>query len=90
MSQTDFDAALWRAWTQDQLKRQPRGECPAMSDHELMPAIIFMGQKVDEAERKVKELLDALNVLRAEAGLPPRSLSAISATAQLSYPLLRQ
>jgi hypothetical protein len=43
-----------------------------MSEHELMPAITLMERKVDEAERKVNELLGALNVLRAEAGLPPR------------------
>lgn len=43
-----------------------------MSQHELMPAITLMDRKVDEAERKVNELLSALNVLRAEAGLPPR------------------
>jgi hypothetical protein len=43
-----------------------------MSQHELMPAITFMERKVDEAERKVNELLGALNVLRAEAGMPPR------------------
>jgi hypothetical protein len=40
--------------------------------HELMPAITLMERKVDEAERKVNELLGALNVLRAEAGMPPR------------------
>lgn len=44
-----------------------------MSQHELMPAITLMERKVDEAERKVTELLGALNVLRAEAGMPPRS-----------------
>jgi hypothetical protein len=45
----------------------------ASSDqHELMPAITLMERKVDEAERKVNELLGALNVLRAEAGMPPR------------------
>jgi hypothetical protein len=43
-----------------------------MSDHELMPAITLMERKVDEAVRKVNELLGALNVLRVEAGLPPR------------------
>jgi hypothetical protein len=43
-----------------------------MSDHELMPAIALMERKVDEAEQKVTQLLGALNVLRAEAGLPPR------------------
>ena len=40
--------------------------------HELMPAITFMERKVDEAERKAKGLLNALNILRAEAGLPSR------------------
>lgn len=43
-----------------------------MSQHELMPAITLMERKVDDAERKVNELLGALNVLRAEAGMPPR------------------
>lgn len=43
-----------------------------MSEHELMPAITLMERKVDEAERKVNELLSALNVLRGEAGMPPR------------------
>jgi len=43
-----------------------------MTQHELMPAITLMERKVDEAERKVTELLGALNVLRSEAGLPPR------------------
>ncbi|MEA2859233.1 MAG: hypothetical protein QOC72_1272 [Methylobacteriaceae bacterium] len=43
-----------------------------MSEHELMPAITLMERKVVEAERKVNELLSALNVLRAEAGLEPR------------------
>jgi hypothetical protein len=43
-----------------------------MSQHELMPAITLIERKVDEAERKVNDLLGALNVLRAEAGMPPR------------------
>jgi len=43
-----------------------------MSEHELMPAITLMERKVDEAERKANELLGALNVLRGEAGMPPR------------------
>lgn len=43
-----------------------------MSQHELMPAITLMERKVDDAERRVNELLSALNVLRAEAGMPPR------------------
>jgi hypothetical protein len=43
-----------------------------MTDHELMPAITLMERKVNEAERKANELLGALNVLRGEAGLPPR------------------
>jgi hypothetical protein len=47
-------------------------EVRQMSDHELMPAITLMERKVDEAEQKVNQLLGALNVLRAEAGLPPR------------------
>jgi hypothetical protein len=43
-----------------------------MTQHELMPAITLMERKVDEAERKVNELLGALNVLRGEVGMPPR------------------
>lgn len=43
-----------------------------MSEHELMPAIQLLERKVDDAERKVTELVGALNVLRAEAGMPPR------------------
>jgi len=43
-----------------------------MSQHELTPAITLMERKVDEAERKANELLGALNVLRAEIGMPPR------------------
>ncbi len=44
-----------------------------MTEHELMPAITLMERKVDEAEQKVNQLLGALNVLRSEAGLPPRA-----------------
>lgn len=44
-----------------------------MAEHELMPAITILERKVSEAERKVNELLSALNVLRAEAGLSPRN-----------------
>ncbi len=39
---------------------------------ELMPAITLFEQKVIDAERNVTALLSALNLLRAEAGLPPR------------------
>lgn len=50
-----------------------------MSQHELMPAITLMEKKVDEAERKASELLSALNVLRGEAGMPPRALGGKAA-----------
>lgn len=43
-----------------------------MSEHELMPAISLMERKVADAERKLNGLISALNVLREEAGLPPR------------------
>lgn len=43
-----------------------------MSEHELMPAITLMEQKVADAERKLNGLISALNVLREEAGMPPR------------------
>lgn len=43
-----------------------------MSNSELLPAIKLFEQKVDEAERKANELLNALNMMREAAGLPPR------------------
>ncbi len=43
-----------------------------MSEQELMPAITVLERRLGEAERKVNELLGALNILREEAGLPPR------------------
>lgn len=43
-----------------------------MDNHELMPAITFMERRLGEAERKVNELLGALNILGDEAGLPVR------------------
>ncbi|MEX0922855.1 MAG: hypothetical protein WDZ84_08770 [Rhodovibrionaceae bacterium] len=47
-----------------------------MADHELTPAINVLERKVSEAERKALELLSVLNVLRAEAGMPPRELGS--------------
>lgn len=44
-----------------------------MSNHELMPAINLLERRVEDQERKVNELLGALNVLRAEVDLPPRA-----------------
>lgn len=43
-----------------------------MSEQELMPAITVLERRLGETERKVNELLGALNILREEAGLPPR------------------
>lgn len=47
-------------------------------EHELASAIGIMERKVDEAEKKLSSLLVALNVLRSEAGLPPRVGGALS------------
>ena len=45
---------------------------------DLNPAILFLQQKVDEAERKANELRGALNVLRVESGLAPVEANASS------------
>jgi hypothetical protein len=55
-----------------------------MTQHELMPAITILERKVDEAERKALELMSALNVLRGEAGLPPRAAGVSSAGSESS------
>ena len=52
-----------------------------MAREDLLPAIKLFEGRVDEAERAFNEALGPLNVLRAEAGLPPRVFGGASQAA---------